>query len=813
MSNGADRSRHPTVTSLAMDLHVQATQKLTEALVDSEHRMRRRVELLADVVFETDDDGNLIFLNEAWQTLVGREAKSCLGAQLSEFFPPENRPAVIDFLRLETSGSKRLRTYLRRDDGTLVWTSLSARHIPTGGIVGVLHDVTVEKESQDRLAMLSMVASSTDNMVVITDADGVIDWVNPAFEARTGYAMDAARGYTPGSLLQGPGTDLATVARIAEALEQNQSVSAEILNYTIDGDPYWVMLQISSVFDSDGQVDRFVSVQSDSTERKRHEQEILEQKAALEGRVQTRTAELRTAKEVAERAVLAKSAFIANVSHEIRTPLNAIIGLSHLCLKTELEPKQHDYIIKTEAAAKNLMRIVDDLLDFSQIEVGARVLEHAPFALATVIGNVDAIIGTLAREKGLGFSTDTTATLPTHLIGDPLRLEQVLLNLVGNAVKFTHRGAIRITIGIEAADDRSVTLEFRVHDTGIGLTQAQIDPLFQAFSQADESTARHYGGTGLGLAISKRLVEQLGGHIGVSSMPGAGSTFFFSAMFSSVEERIAPGGLAEGRARIAEPLSEISRIAGSHILVAEDDPSNQQVAIELLEAVGVRATVVGNGLEVLEKLADGETFDAVLMDVFMPGLDGLETTRRIRATPASDGIVIIAMTAAVSEAEKEACVAAGMDDYEPKPIEPDRLYATLIKWLPDRRAVPTLQVLERSRDETPVDVDQSVLARLVNDDPEKIQKFTTKFLETTQVILDEMVAVGVRGDLASLGSLAHRLKSACASMGATGMAILCADLGNATHKGATEDARKILADLLGVFERVTVTLTSEASVG
>ncbi len=813
MSDGLDSRRHPAATSLAMDLHVEATQKLTEALVDSEHRMRRRVEFLSDVVFETDEDGSLVFLNEAWQTVVGLEAKSCLGSQLSEFFPPENRPGVVDFLRLEASGAKRLRTHLIRNDGTTVWTSLSTARIPTGGMVGVLRDVTAEKETQDGLAMLSMVASSTDNMVVITDADGVIDWVNPAFEARTGYDLDVARGRTPGSFLQGPATDPATVERIAQALQQNESVREEILNYTIDGDPYWATIQISPVFDSDGKVDHFVSVQSDSTERKRHEQEILEQKAALEDRVQTRTAELRSAKEVAESAVLAKSAFIANVSHEIRTPLNAIIGLSHLCLKTELEPKQHDYVIKTEAAAKNLMRIVNDLLDFSKIEAGALVLEHAPFALATVIGNVDAIIGTLAREKGLGFSIDTTDTLPTHLVGDPLRLEQVLLNLVGNAVKFTHRGAVRITIGIESADDRSVTLEFRVHDTGIGLTQAQIDRLFQAFSQADETTARNYGGTGLGLAISKRLVQQLGGHIGVSSMPGAGSTFFFTAMFSSVEGRIAPGDLTESRTRIPSQSSDVARIAGSHILVAEDNSFNQQVAVELLEAVGVKVTVVGNGFEVLKELADGVPFDAVLMDILMPELDGLETTRRIRATPGSDGIVIIAMTAAASDEELAACIAAGMDDYEPKPIEPDRLYATLVKWLPDRRAIATLRVLERSMDQAPVDVDRTALARLVNDDPEKIQKFITKFLDTTQVILDEMVEAGARGDLASLGSLAHRLKSACAAMGASGMAILCGDLGTASHQADTEHARSILTDLLAVFERVTVTLAAEAPVG
>ena len=779
--------------------------------MDSEHRMRRRIELLSEVVFETDRDGNLVFLNDSWSNVVGRDVEGCLGLDLVGFFPVESQSEVSELLDGQVSEGKRLLTSLVRPDKRTVWVSISTTRISTGGVVGVFHDVTVEKVAQDEVAKLSLVASSTDNMVVITDAYGIVDWVNPAFEQRTGYVLEEVRGRTPGSLLQGPATDPATVARIAAGIARRESVREEILNYTKDGEPYWVVIQISPVFDSAGRLDHFVSVQLDSTERKRHEREILEQKAALEDRVLTRTAELRKAKEAAEDAALAKSAFIANVSHEIRTPLNAIIGLSHLCLKTELDDMQRDYVAKSETAAKRLMSVVNDILDFSKIEAGALVLEHAPFALASVIGNVDAVIGTLAREKGLEFSVDTADALPAHLIGDPLRLEQVLLNLVANAVKFTHRGSVRVLIGIESTDDCSVTLEFRVHDSGIGLTQAQIDRLFQGFSQADESTSRAYGGTGLGLAISKRLVQQLGGRIGVSSMPGAGSTFHFTAQFTSVEGRVDFDAAAIDADGVGASKADLDRIAGSHILVAEDNLFNQQVAAELLEAVGLAVTVVADGFGAIRHLADGPPVDAVLMDVQMPGLDGLEATRRVRADASNAGIVIIAMTAGASEEERAACIAAGMDDYEVKPIDPDRLYATLAKWLPDRRPVPTLRVVERQADPGLLVLDRSVLARLVNDDPEKIRKFALKFVETSRDGLARMETAGERGDLSELGTVAHRLKSAAGSVGAPGMSVLCDEIETASRKGNVAQVREHLAALLVLFDQVERQLLPEAA--
>ncbi len=788
------------------DLHVEATHRLTEALVDSEHRMRRRVELLSEVVFEVDEAGCLVFLNEAWRTLTGLDLRACLGSELVNFFPVECRPAVSGAIGALTTVPQKLRTHLVHQDGRTVWVSLSAARMASGGAVGAFHNITAEKSAQDELALLSLVASATDNMVLITDDLGRLEWANPAFEERTGYRFDEVQGRTPGSFLQGPGTDLVAVDRIRQALRQRTSVREELLNYTRDGEPYWVVLQISPVFDSEGRLDRFVSVQAETTERKRHEQEILEQKSALEDRVLARTAELRKAKEAAEDAVRAKSAFIANVSHEIRTPLNAIIGLSNLCLRTDLDDKQRDYVAKTEVAAKNLMRIVDDVLDFSKIEAGALVLEHAPFALATVIGNVDSMVGTLARDKGLEFAIETADALPTFLVGDPLRLEQVLLNLVGNAVKFTHRGSVRVSIAIESYGDHELTLEFRVHDTGVGLTQVQIDRLFQNFAQTDESATRNFGGTGLGLAISKRLVQQLDGRIGVSSMPGVGSTFFFTAQFAPMEEEPTGDLVASGR---GAPPVDTSRLAGARILVAEDNPFNQQVAAELLEAIGVEVTTASTGFEVIQILLRDPDFDVVLMDVLMPELDGLEATERIRATPGIEHTVIIAMTAGASEDEHAECLAAGMDDYEPKPIDPDRLYATLLRWLPEPATVPAWTVVSHPASQGPGVVDRGALARLVNDDPDKIRLFATKFVESSRETVTEMIEAGERRNLTDLGSLAHRLKSAAATVGAPEMASICLAIETASHQGDLGEALTQLEKLPENLDVVASVLLDE----
>ncbi len=520
---------------------------------------------------------------------------------------------------------------------------------PTVHIDATCGRTTRRSLAGDDLAKLALVARSTDTLVLITDARGRTEWVNQAFIRRTGYGLADMVGRKPGDVLQGPDTDRETVQRIGDQLREGLSFETEILNYTRSGEPYWVRIHITPVRDAHGVVERFVSIQTDSTELHR-----------------TRD-ELEVAMGLAEAASEAKTQFLATVSHEMRTPLNAIIGSAELALtEDDVSPVLHEHLARITRGAEVLLDLITDVLDVAKIEAGEIDVEQAPLDVRACVRDAVEPLRQRAEAKGLTLDLILDPALPDAVVGDAGLLRQIVTNLAENAVKFTDAGRVCVEASVaEAVPAQSAEFEILVADTGIGIPPDAQARIFERFVQADGSTTRRAGGVGLGLSIVRSLVDALGGTVALASRPGEGTAFRVRLPMIPVTE---PGPDPQDAAGPALDGPALARAGTTRVLVAEDNDINFAV----LEAYLTRA-----GYPV-ERAVDGEAAvaaapgcDLVLMDVEMPGMDGLMATSRIRADERGRGapaVPVLALTAHALDEYRDRCLAAGCTGYLAKPV-------------------------------------------------------------------------------------------------------------------------------------------------
>jgi len=644
-----------------IELEMQ-NEELRRAQIELDASRARYFDLydLAPVGYITIGESGLIMeANLTVAVLVGVERHALLQWPFSKFICHADQDVYYKLRKqlTETGEPQQCEIRMVKPDGVTFWAQVSSTAAQSSDgspqLRVVISDISARKAEQEELNTLWVAVNQSGSTIVITDPSGSIEYANPAFQETTGYTTAEALGHNP-RIMKSGAQDEAFYHELWETIRANETWRGEFQNRRKDGSLYWESATISPVLNDRGETLHYIAIKEDITDRKLMEERL--------------TDALRRA----EAAAAAKSEFLSVMSHELRTPLNGVLGFAELLGGTPLDEEQESFTNTISSSGEHLLAVVNDILDFASIEHGSLAIRPAPFAVADLVESSAVAIRHAADEKGINFRCELVPGLPDEITGDERRIRQVLINLLGNALKFTESGSIVFRV---APDADGLFLEFSVEDTGIGISPETLGNLFKPFSQANSTTSRPFGGTGLGLAISKRLAEAMGASISATSTLGAGSTFTFRLPLDS------PNGRGSGAALVdpGEPKAQAPvPPEGALILVVEDDRNSARLAGKMLQGLGYCAELVSNGAEALRAFVPGK-FSTILMDMSMPVMNGLEATRKIREVEAGGEfhVPIIALTANVLPEDRDRCLSAGMDDFLTKPFRQAELAAKL----------------------------------------------------------------------------------------------------------------------------------------
>ncbi|WP_449243018.1 7TM diverse intracellular signaling domain-containing protein [Desulfovibrio sp.] len=787
------------ILALALADRIRVLRLEREKLALAEERLRSVLEALPfPLVISRQPDGLVLFANQTAHQALGLPRPALIGATGQSYYASaERRDEILAVL----AAQGRVQGMEAEMGLPGIWgrkASVSATlmdYQDQKAALFVIQDVTDRRRAETALRRSeeryrTLVENTNEGVGVFQDDR--VRFVNQRMLSLSGYSREELLGQDVFRFIhpEDRGEARSTARQIIGGGLPAADLSLRV--FSRDGHPRWLDIHLTNI-DWEGRP-AVLYFATDVTHRRAMEQDLLAAKAQ------------------AEQASRAKSAFLASMSHEIRTPLSAVIGMVDLVMGGRLNEEQRDCLATASDSARHLLSIINDLLDFSKIEARKLSLERVHFDLFATVESVGRTFFLQARQRGLDLTVEIDPEAPRHVVGDPARLRQVLMNLVGNAVKFTEQGGVRLRLqAVSSGREGQVAARFLVSDSGIGISKGQLGQIFESFTQAEGSISRRYGGTGLGLAICRRLVELMGGSIAVDSEPGKGSTFFFSLCFEPGDPQLAVAGNPTPEPPAAGEAVPL------RLLVVEDNPVNVRVAQLHLTQMGHEVIAAGDGHEGLALLAR-ERFDAVLMDLEMPGMDGLEVTRRIRSTPPGPGapldplVPIVAMTAHAVAEIRDRCLEAGMDGYVVKPVNFPELNDLLQRLArgereagrtapppapPPIRDPETLPVLDRAGAMRLMGIDQSTYEAVLDHSLQEMERRLTLARQAME-----------SGDDAALTLHAHTIKGTAAGMGAERCAHHALRLHDAAKAGERETAARALETLAAEFQSLQQAIAS-----